>query len=146
MANGPLISEKAEIQIPDKTEVLHSHNSFFVRTLAARKSYFQPKARYATQDVTTGAMWEQKIQETMQKTQITDRQTATEILQRIMQGEAWPHGLVTIDQLPPGKRRSLMAMSPFADPVDLLIKGGGRLDSSDLDFGQSIPLLFRIRY
>ena len=67
MANRPFISEKAEIQIPDKTEVLHSHNSFFVRTLAARKSYFQPEARYATEDVTTGAMWEQKIQETMQK-------------------------------------------------------------------------------
>ena len=34
-----------------------------------------------------------------------------------------------------------MGMSPFADLVDLLIKGGGRLRNSDLDFGRKYPTI-----
>ena len=34
-----------------------------------------------------------------------------------------------------------MGMSPFADPFDLLIKGGGRLANSDLTFGRKYPIL-----
>ena len=77
----------------------------------------------------------------MKEKQISDQQEASEILHRTMQREAWPHGLVTIDKLPSRERKSIMDMSPFADPVDLLIKGGGRLSNSDLSFGRKHPTI-----
>ena len=77
----------------------------------------------------------------MKDKQITDQQTASDILHRIMQGEAWPNGLVSIDKLPPLERKTIMGMSPFTDPVDLLIKGGGRLTHSDLTFGRKHPTI-----
>merc|ERR1712015_208641 len=86
-------------------------------------------------------MWEQKVQEIMKDKQISDYQTATDILHRTMQGEAWPNGLVSIDRLPGLERKTIMAMSPFADSVDLLIKGGGRLLHSDLTFGRKHPTI-----
>ena len=54
---GPAFLKQTEIIIPDTTEIPQSHNSFYVRTLAARKSYFQPGNRYATEDVTNVKMW-----------------------------------------------------------------------------------------
>ena len=77
----------------------------------------------------------------MEDKQITDQETAYKIVLRTMQGEAWPNGFVTIDKLPPRERRTIMALSPFADEVDLLIKGGGRLANSDLEFGRKYPTI-----
>ena len=138
---GPAFLKQPEIKIPDTTETPQSQIAFYVRTLAARKSYFQTDAKHATEDVTSGEMWKQKIQETMQDKHITDQQTASEILHKTMQNEAWPNGLVSIDKLQPRERKVIMGMSPFADPVDLLIKGGCRLENSDLTFGRKHPTL-----
>ena len=58
-----------------------------------------------------------------------------------MQTEAWPKGLDSIHKLPPREKKAILAMSPFVDPTDQLIKGGGRLDQSDLTFGRKHPTL-----
>ena len=53
--------KQPEMKIPDATETPKSQNAFYVRTLAARKSYFQTDAKHATEDVTSREMWKQKI-------------------------------------------------------------------------------------
>ena len=58
-----------------------------------------------------------------------------------MQKEAWPLGLDTFKKLEPRKRTELLAMSPFLDKEDNLIKVGGRLSRADLSFGRKHPTL-----
>ena len=87
-------------------------------------------------------MWENLCNQTQEHYALPDTQEASLFLQKRMQEEAWPRGLESISKLPPRQRTELQAKSPFLDPVDGLIKVGGRLDRAELTFGRKpLPLM-----
>ena len=104
-------------------------------------SYFHTQIRHATEDITSGSMWEQLLEATIQQHKMPNQLEASISLQKEMQREAWPKGLDTINKLEPKKRQEITSKSPFLDISDGLIKVGGRLSQADLSFGRKHPTL-----
>ena len=104
-------------------------------------SYFHSQTRNATEEITTGSMWDSLLNKTHHNNKTNNLADASLILQKEMQQEAWPKGLDSFKQLDTKKRAEVFAKSPFVDPTDGLIKVGGRLSRADLSFGRKHPTL-----
>ena len=104
-------------------------------------NYFITKHRHATEDITSGAMWDSYLQSCQKENDFPNLLETSVALQRKMQKEVWPKGIESIKQLHPKRRDEILSKSPFMDPSDGLIKVGGRLQRSDLSFGRKHPTL-----
>ena len=103
--------------------------------------YFHTQIRHATEDITSGGMWTQLLETTIQQQKMPNVQEASIFLQKEMQHEAWPKGIESISKLKPKLRQEIMSKSPFLDAKDGLIKVGGRLSQADLSHGRKHPTL-----
>merc|ERR1711873_218911 len=108
---------------------------------APSATFFLTMNRSATEEITTGTMWKNLLDETLKQTNATNIQEASIILQNEIQREAGPKGMESINKLETKKRQELLAKSPFFDQIDGIIKVGGRLARADLTFGRKHPTL-----
>ena len=104
-------------------------------------SFFKFSARHATEDITNGNRWKSLLEQFKKDHHLQNDQEASKALQLYMQHETWPKGLQTIHNLPPNQRTNILALSPFLDQTDKLVKVGGRLAQSDLTFNRKHPTL-----
>ena len=80
-------------------------------------NYFITKHRHATEDITSGAMWDSYLQSCQKETVFPNLLETSVALQRKMQKEVWPKGIESIKQLHPKRRDELLAKSPSSIPV-----------------------------
>ena len=135
---GPDFLHQNILAIPDITENQPTHHVLFT---APSRSFFLTKTRFATENITTGAMWKQLVADAQTDHQFPDEKAASRHVEKQMQLAAWPHGLSSIKKLKPHLKRQIMTKTPFIDPHDGLLKVGGRLELSDLTFGRKHPTL-----
>ena len=83
-------------------------------------------------------MWENLLNQAQKKHNTPNTLEASLQVQKEMQKEAWPKGIVSINSLPKRERQELLAKSPFLDNADGLIKAGGRLARADLSLAGNI--------
>ena len=88
----------------------------------------------------SGHPWKQILEATKNIHALTNDRLATEQATRDMQHEAWPLKIDTIKKLPPANKERIMRLNPIID-VKGLIRCGGRLQQSDLEFGRQHPIL-----
>ena len=132
--SGPEFLRQNKLVLPTDEGQTEGQHILLTRSVAPEKSYFKNKSRHATEDITNGVAWslavaaipKSKTEFTSDpETKLSEIQAEAE-LQRKMQTEAWLKGLDSIHKLPPREKKAILAMSPFVDPTDQLIKQGGQ--------------------
>ena len=144
---GPLFL-KSEDPKPPSTPKEKPHNTNLKSDVTAQStyvappsSYFRTQTRHATEDITSGSMWENLLNQAQKKHNTPNVLEASLQVQKEMQKESWPKGIASINSLPKRERQELLAKRPFLDNADGLIKAGGRLARADLSFGSKHPTL-----
>ena len=137
---GPPFIHHTNPETPIKITTPKPEVSLLISTKTSNvNSYFKSKHRHATENITSGEMWNSHLQ-TLQSSQEIPLNEASVALQKQMQKEAWPKGIDSFKSLGPQLRTAILSKSPFMD-TDGLIKVGGRLQQSDLSFGRKHPTL-----
>ena len=108
---------------------------------APSRSFFLTSSRHATEQITSGSMWEARLKRTQEEKKLPNRNKATIELEKQMQLEAWPQRITSIHKSKDRYKNRIMSLSPFFDTDGGLIKVGGRLQLSDLTFGRKHPTL-----
>ena len=103
--------------------------------------FFLTSARHATEAITSGSMWETRREQTKMEKNLPNNIKATNELEKQMQLESWPQGMISIQKSKNQYKTKIRSLAPFFDTDEGLIKGGGRLQLSNLTFGRKHPTL-----
>ena len=86
-------------------------------------------------------MWRKLLDDTQKEFRLANIKEASLNLELKMQKEAWHQGLKSVNTLETRLKQQILSKSPFTDKNDGLIKVGGRLTMSDLEFGRQHPTI-----
>ena len=115
------------LQQPDPSGSLKQDQKSVMFFQAPSHSFFFTNTRHATEDLTTGSMWKRLLDDAKENQEFSSDKAASLFVERKIQLDAWPKGMASIKKLPLKKKRQILAITPFLDSNENLIKVGGRL-------------------